>query len=411
MRSTDHRSPSSHAVLRRRAALIAATVALAVPVAAGPALATGGGDHDGGGGDNGNGNAYGHDKDKDKDKSAESAPPTGAPAPAAPAPAPAPSGGDKSKGHDKPKGGREKSHDKPSGGVKGESAEKPAPSTAPSTAGKSKSHSKVTLCHSTGSSTNPYVLITVSENAVKAHARHHDGRDIIPAPAGGCPGGDTAPATGGKEHGKKEHGKKEHGKKEHGKVTLCHSTNSATNPYVVITVSENAVKAHARHHDGRDIIPAPAGGCPTTAAAAPGTTTPGAKTPDGGAPAAGGPATGVAPGVTGPIVNVLETVGVPASAVPGVAGAVLGAFATQPAEQTPGTVAGAESAPAGAVLGEMDEQAPASVAPATATRENGANGGSLPFTGLELWLVVAAGLALLLAGVAARRAQSRGTDA
>ena len=47
---------------------------------------------------------------------------------------------------------------------------------------------KTTICHSTGSSTNPYVEITISDNALKAHARHHDGRNIIPAPAGGCEG-------------------------------------------------------------------------------------------------------------------------------------------------------------------------------------------------------------------------------
>jgi pyocin large subunit-like protein len=47
-----------------------------------------------------------------------------------------------------------------------------------------------------------------------------------------------------------------------GKVTICHATGSATNPYVEITISVNAVAAHERHQDGRDIIPAPAGGCP-----------------------------------------------------------------------------------------------------------------------------------------------------
>jgi hypothetical protein len=46
-----------------------------------------------------------------------------------------------------------------------------------------------------------------------------------------------------------------------GKTTICHSTGSATNPYVEITISDNALQAHARHHDGRDIIPAPAEGC------------------------------------------------------------------------------------------------------------------------------------------------------
>lgn len=49
---------------------------------------------------------------------------------------------------------------------------------------------KVTICHATGSETNPYVTITVSENALKGHDKHGD--DIIPAPATGCPGA-TAP--------------------------------------------------------------------------------------------------------------------------------------------------------------------------------------------------------------------------
>jgi hypothetical protein len=49
---------------------------------------------------------------------------------------------------------------------------------------------KTTICHATGSETNPYVEITVSNSALAAHVRHQDGRDIIPAPAGGCPTGD-----------------------------------------------------------------------------------------------------------------------------------------------------------------------------------------------------------------------------
>jgi hypothetical protein len=45
-----------------------------------------------------------------------------------------------------------------------------------------------------------------------------------------------------------------------GRVTICHATASATNPYVQITVSENAVRegrGHNRdnHQDGEDIIP------------------------------------------------------------------------------------------------------------------------------------------------------------
>lgn len=46
------------------------------------------------------------------------------------------------------------------------------------------------------------------------------------------------------------------------KITLCHATGSATNPYVEITVAAaGATHGHAKHSG--DIIPAPAGGCPT----------------------------------------------------------------------------------------------------------------------------------------------------
>jgi hypothetical protein len=45
---------------------------------------------------------------------------------------------------------------------------------------------KITLCHATGSATNPYVEITVAAAGVaNGHARHAG--DIIPAPAEGCP--------------------------------------------------------------------------------------------------------------------------------------------------------------------------------------------------------------------------------
>jgi hypothetical protein len=43
-------------------------------------------------------------------------------------------------------------------------------------------------------------------------------------------------------------------------VTICHRTNSPKNPYVEITVAQQALPAHQAHGD---IIPAPAGGCPS----------------------------------------------------------------------------------------------------------------------------------------------------
>src|SRR5215208_3605193 len=44
-----------------------------------------------------------------------------------------------------------------------------------------------------------------------------------------------------------------------GKTTICHATGSTKNPFVTITISNNAIPAHQRHQDGRDIIPATAG--------------------------------------------------------------------------------------------------------------------------------------------------------
>ncbi len=104
---------------------------------------------------------------------------------------------------------------------------------------------RVTICHATGSATNPYVEITVDANGLNGHG-DHDG-DIIPAPAGGCPSRllrdsqRVTPSTTPR------------------RITICHATGSATNPYVEITVDANSLSGHGDHPG--DIIPAPAGGC------------------------------------------------------------------------------------------------------------------------------------------------------
>jgi hypothetical protein len=83
----------------------------------------------------------------------------------------------------------------PSGGV---DSEKPgADGGHAKHAASAPSSRKVTLCHATGSRTNPYVVITVSVNATtgNGHGRHDD--DLIPAPAGGCPSGAPEDPGGG----------------------------------------------------------------------------------------------------------------------------------------------------------------------------------------------------------------------
>jgi hypothetical protein len=102
---------------------------------------------------------------------------------------------------------------------------------------------KITICHVTGSTTDPYEQITIGLNELGAHATDKD--DIIPAPAGGCPN------------------KLEKGKNP-GKIEICHATGSATNPYNEITVDYNGLVGHLSHPG--DIIPAPEEGCPSVTA-------------------------------------------------------------------------------------------------------------------------------------------------
>ena len=272
----------------------------------------------------------------------------------------------KAKGHAKPKKTAAPAPRKAKAAPAPKAKGKPAPAPAkPKTTGPA---GKTTICHATGSATNPYVTITVSDNALKAHRAHQDGRDIVPAPAGGCP--KTAPQDAASPAGAP--GKD---KAKAGKVTLCHATGSATNPYVKITISEHAVDAHKAHQDGRDIIPAPAGDCPAQAAA------PAAGAAGAAAPAAAAPA--------GVMTKRSFAVTPAQAAAPSPLGAVLGATFSAPATRDADTAGVTVTAPRGAVL---------------ATRESAADDGTLPFTGADLGLLLAAGSAALLAGFALRRA-------
>jgi hypothetical protein len=98
---------------------------------------------------------------------------------------------------------------------------------------------KVTLCHATNSRNNPYNEITVSVNGLNGHGRHEG--DIFPvSEEEGCPA--NLPSGG--------------------MVTICHATGSEKNPYIKMTVNANGLNGHDKH--AGDIIPVPAGGCPTT---------------------------------------------------------------------------------------------------------------------------------------------------
>ena len=179
-----------------------------------------------------------------------------------------------------------------------------------------------------------------------------------------------------------------------GKITICHATKSVTHPYVEITISVNGLHGHGpaddpRHHAGswKDIIPAPAGGCPTTVQQQQNGSTEQPTTP-------------TTPTTQSSDIDkfVAPRPEVAATAPATGSQAVLGAHASggnAPAESTPG---------ASKVLGAQasgNNAAPASTLAAHAADNHG---GSLPFTGFQLAVVLIAAAAALLGGFALRRA-------
>ena len=170
-----------------------------------------------------------------------------------------------------------------------------------------------------------------------------------------------------------------------GKTTICHATGSATNPYVTITISNNAVPAHQRHQDGRDIIPAPAGGCPS------GTIGGAQQTPATGqqeqsqqaqAPASTQQQTATAAPTTGS-----STTGAAPSSSSG--------------KHSSGSSPGEQQGILGTSASGTSPSASSSAA-ATATRA--ASSSALPFTGTDAIVVAILGLAAVLLGVTVRRA-------
>ncbi|MGA1506779.1 MAG: MBG domain-containing protein, partial [Ilumatobacteraceae bacterium] len=105
---------------------------------------------------------------------------------------------------------------------------------------------RISICHATGSASNPYVQITVDAEGLNGHGDHAD--DIIPAPAGGCSARVVARAQAATTTTRVPR-----------RISICHATGSDTNPYVEITVDVEGLNGHGDH--AGDIIPAPLGGC------------------------------------------------------------------------------------------------------------------------------------------------------
>jgi hypothetical protein len=221
-------------------------------------------------------------------------------------------------------------------------------------------HEKVTICHRTGSETNPFVVITISAKAWPAHQRHGD---LNPVPAGGCPGvGEQGGAGGG----------------GHEKITICHRTGSETNPFVVIRISENAWSAHAAHSD---IRPVPAGGCTSQPAA---TKTASAVT------------TTAAPASTPPTTSAPVVASAPAATAQG-------AGTSTPSSQAAGRK--------GSRAARDEREAEVGVLGAARNLGAAVRRQSLPFTGLALWIPVLAGAGVAGAGFGLRRRTRSATNA
>lgn len=125
--------------------------------------------------------------------------------------------------------------------------------------------SKVTICHKTGSASNPWRRITISSRAatnpsssagrvVGAHLRHTG--DVVVMGSSACPSASLTPQASSTPAAK---------------ITICHKTGSSTNPYRRITVSSRAwtnpsstsgrtLKGHVRH--AGDMLIAGASACP-----------------------------------------------------------------------------------------------------------------------------------------------------
>ena len=115
----------------------------------------------------------------------------------------------------------------------------PAPSPTPVPPSQSDG-AALTICHYTDDEADPYVAVTIPANGYSPH--FDEELDIIPAPSTGCDGIDDPDAAAREP------------------VTVCHATGDPDRPYVLLRYPNGDLGGH--EDDAGDLIPAPGGTCP-----------------------------------------------------------------------------------------------------------------------------------------------------